>query len=354
MPAPTTIQGPALFIAQFIGPPPLFDTLPALAGFAAGLGFKALQLPIHDPRIVDAERLDGDGYVGGIAAMLEEEGLVASEVAAHRAGQLLAAHPAYDDVLDGLAPAAVRGDPPARQARAERHLRSAIALAARLGANRVATFSGGLAWPYAYPYPPPPTGLVELAFETLARRWRPLLDAADAAGVDLCFEPHPGQDVHDGATFARFLEAVGGHPRVKLLYDPSHLRLQHIDYLGFIDRWHERIAAFHVKDAEFVPSADRGVYGGYGDWLDRPGRFRSPGDGDIDFRGIFSRLSRYGYEGWATLEWECCLKNALDGAAQGARFIADHIIRVGERPFDAGMRAGAGTATLERMLGLKR
>ena len=351
---PATIQGPALFIAQFIGPPPLFDTLPAIAGFAAGLGFKALQLPVHDPRIVDAERLDEDGYAAGIAATLDAAGLVASEVAAHRAGQLLAVHPAYDEAMDALAPPAVRGDPAARQARAETDLRRAIALAARLGANKVATFSGGLAWPYFYPYPPPPAGLVELAFDTLAHRWRPMLDAADAAGVDICFEPHPGQDVHDGATFARFLDAVGHHPRAKILYDPSHLRLQHMDYLGFIDRWHGRIGAFHVKDAEFTMSADRGVYGGYGDWLDRPGRFRSPGDGDIDFRGVFSRLTRYGYDGWATLEWECCLKNAMDGAAEGARFIADHIIGVGDRPFDAGMRTFPETPALERMLGLKR
>lgn len=338
MSRPRTIKGPALFVAQFIGPPPLFETLPALADFAAGLGFKALQLPIHDPRIVDAERVDDRDYVHAIAATLGAAGLATSEVAAHRAGQLLAVHPAYDDVVDILAPAAVRGDPAARQARAEADLRRAIILAAQLGAHKVATFSGGLAWPYFYPFPPSPPGLVAQAFETLARRWRPLLEAADEAGVDLCFELHPGQDVHDGATFARFLDAVDGHPRARILYDPSHLRLQHMDYLGFIDRWHDRIGAFHVKDAEFTPSADRGVYGGYGDWLERPGRFRSPGDGDIDFKGIFSRLTQHGYDGWATLEWECCLKNAQDGAAQGARFISEHIIRVADRPFDAGMR----------------
>ena len=353
MPSPRTIRGPALFISQFIGPPPLFETLAAVAGFAAAIGFRALQLPVHDPGIVDVERVGDPEYAAGIAAALDAHGLQASEVAAHRAGQLLAVHPAYDDAVDALAPASVRGDRQARQARAERDLRGAIALASRLGANKVATFSGGLAWPFFYPYPPAPPGLVELAFATLAQRWRPVLDAADAVGVDLCFEPHPGQDVHDGATFARFLEAVDHHPRAKILYDPSHLRLQHIDYLGFIDRWHERIAAFHVKDAEFTPSPDRGVYGGYGDWLDRPGRFRSPGDGDIDFGGVFSRLTRYGYDGWATLEWECCLKNAMDGAAEGARFIADHIIRVGERPFDAGLRTAPKAAVLERMLGLR-
>lgn len=354
MPGPKTIRGPSLFAAQFIGPPPLFQTLPALARFAAATGFKALQIPVHDPRILDLARLDEAGYLDGIAALLAAEGLAISEIAAHRAGHLLAVHPAYDAAMDALAPAAVRGDPAARQARAEADLRSAIRVAARLGVGKVAVFSGALAWPYVYPYPPPPPGLFDLAFATLAERWRPLLALAEAEGVDLCFEPHPGEDVHDGATFARFLDGVDQHPRGRLLYDPSHLRLQHMDYLGFIDRWHARIGAFHVKDAEFVPSAARGVYGGYGDWLERPGRFRSPGDGDIDFGGIFSRLTAHGYDGWATLEWECCLKSPLQGAAEGARFIAGHIIDVAERPFDAAIRAPAPAALLQRTLGLRR
>jgi sugar phosphate isomerase/epimerase len=101
-------------------------------------------------------------------------------------------------------------------------------------------------------------------------------------------------------------------------------------------------------------SASRGVYGGYGDWSERPGRFRSVGDGAIDFRGIFDRLTQYGYDGWAVLEWECCLKHPLDGAAEGARFIADHIIRVSDRSFDAGMRGAQAPDAVERMLGLKR
>ena len=354
MPTPRTIRGPALFISQFIGPPPLFSTLDDVAAFAAGLGFKALQLPVHDPRFVDLERLDDHGYVDDIAGRLDRLGLVISEVAAPRAAQLIAVHPAYDEVLDTFAPAAVRGNPAARRARAEADLRRAITLAARLGVGKVTVFSGGLAWPYFYPYPPPLPGLIERAFDELARRWRPLLDAADKEGIDLCFELHPGQDLHDGATFERFLALVDQHPRAKLLYDPSHMLLQHMDYLGFIDRHHDRIAAFHVKDAEFVASPDRGVYGGYAGWLDRPGRFRSVGDGQIDFGGIFDRLTRYGFDGWAVLEWECCLKNAMDGAAEGARFIADHIIRVAERPFDAGMRPQGSADAVDRSLGLSR
>jgi sugar phosphate isomerase/epimerase len=349
---PRTIRGPGLLISQFIGDDAPFNTLDGMAGFAASLGYNALQVPVHDPRFIDLSRIGESGYITSIEATLARHGLVVSEISAHRAGQLVAVHPAYDVVMDSLAPADSRGDPVKRQARAAADVAAAIRLAGALGAARLAVFSGSLAWPYFYPYPPPPAGLVERAFDELARRWRPLLDAAEAAGVDLCFELHPGEDLHDGATFERFLSLTDHHPRAKILYDPSHMLLQHMDYLGFIDRYHQRIAAFHVKDAEFNSSAVSGVYGGYADWLDRPGRFRSPGDGQIDFKAIFSRLTRYGYDGFAVLEWECCLKNRLDGAAEGARFIAEHIIGVAEQPFDQALRVTPNVAQLDAMLGI--
>jgi sugar phosphate isomerase/epimerase len=351
---PKTIQGPGLFISQFIGPEPPFDTLRGLARWAADRGFKALQTPVADPRLSDLRDLSDAATIAAIESIMVETGLTISEVSAHRAGQLLAVHPAYDDIMDALAAPALRGDPPARRRAAEQDVRRAIARAAALGARRVVTFSGGFAWPFFYPYPPHPAGLIARAFEELASRWRPLLDEADRAGVDLCFELHPGQDLHDGATFERFLDGVDHHARAKILYDPSHMLLQHMDYLGFIDRYHPRIAAFHVKDAEFVSSPSRGVYGGYADWLDRPGRFRSLGDGQIDFGGIFDRLTRHGYDGWAVLEWECCLKNSMDGATEGARFIADHIIRVTDHSFDAAFGSKLPPATLDRLLGLER
>lgn len=349
---PRTIRGPALFLSQYLSDSPPLNDLAGLMRFAAASGFKAAQAPIHDARLIDIRRVDESGYIDAFVSVMAAHGLAISEIAAHRAGQLLAVHPAYDDVMDALATPDARGNPARRRSKAEEDLRAAIMLAARTGARKVACFSGALAWPFFYPYPPYPTGLIDRAFDELAARWRPLLDAADQADVDLCFELHPGQDLHDGATFERFLDRVDQHPRAKILYDPSHMLLQRMDYLGFIDRYHARIAAFHVKDAEFNSSARSGVYGGYQDWIDRPGRFRSVGDGQIDFRGVFDRLTRYGYDGWATLEWECCLKNPMDGAIEGARFIAEHIIRVADNAFDAKLRAEAPTAIIDRMLGL--
>jgi sugar phosphate isomerase/epimerase len=176
--------------------------------------------------------------------------------------------------------------------------------------------------------------LVETGFKELAKRWKPILDEYDRNGVDLCYELHPGEDLHDGLTFEAFLEATGNHTRANINYDPSHFVLQQLDYVQFIDFYHERIKAYHVKDAEFNPTGKAGVYGGYQGWVDRPGRFRSLGDGQVDFVAIFSKLAQYDYEGWAVLEWECCLKNPEDGAAEGAPFIEQHMIRKTAKVFD--------------------
>ena len=188
--------------------------------------------------------------------------------------------------------------------------------------------------------------------DELAKRWLPILNAFDEAGVDLCFEIHPGEDLHDGETFEMFLERVHKHPRCNMLYDPSHFVLQQLDYLQFIDFYHSRIKMFHVKDAEFHPTGKQGVYGGYQPWLKRAGRFRSPGDGQVDFGAIFSKLTQYDFPGWAILEWECCIKSSEQGAREGAPFIRRHIIEAATNSFDDFGRSEADGEKLRGILGL--
>jgi len=347
-----TIKGPAIFLAQFVGDKAPFDTLDNLGQWAASLGYKGIQVPT-DPKLFDLEKAAASkAYCDDIKGRLAEAGVEITELSTHIQGQLVAVHPAYDEMFDGFAPAELRGKPQARQEWAVNQLKCAAKASQHLGLKSHASFSGALAWPFVYPWPQRPAGLVEMAFAELGKRWTPILDTFEENGVDLCYELHPGEDLHDGITFERFLEATGNHSRANILYDPSHFVLQAMDYLDFIDIYHERIRAFHVKDAEFNPTGRSGVYGGYQGWVDRPGRFRSLGDGHVDFGAVFSKLTQYDFEGWAVLEWECALKHPEDGAREGAGFIENHIIRVTERAFDDFAKSGADDAANRRLLGL--
>src|SRR5204862_4810902 len=131
-----------------------------------------------------------------------------------------------------------------------------------------------------------------------------------------------------------FLEHTGDHSAACINYDPSHFLLQQLDYLEFIRLYGARISGFHVKDAEFRPNGRTGVYGGYQPWAKRAGRFRSPGDGQVDFKRVFTLLTEAGFDGWAVLEWECCVKSPEQGAAEGAPFIARHLIETSPVAFD--------------------
>jgi sugar phosphate isomerase/epimerase len=348
-----TIKGPGIFLAQFAGDEAPYNTLEGMAVWAAKLGFKGIQIPTWDRRLFDLQKAaETEGYCDEILGIAGRAGIAITELSTHLQGQLVASHSAYDPLLAGFAPPELAADPKARQQWAVQQLLWAAKASQKLGLKAHATFSGALAWPFFYPFPQRPAGLIDEAFKELGARWMPILQAFDEQDVDLCFELHPAEDLHDGVTFDRFLSVVGDHPRANILFDPSHMVLQQMDYLGFIDLYHERIRAFHVKDAEFRPSALSGVYGGYQDWIDRPGRFRSLGDGQVDFGQIFSKLAQNDYPGWAVLEWECCIKHPEAGAAEGAPFIRKHIIRVTDRAFDDFAGAGVDDDANRKVLGL--
>lgn len=347
------MKGPAIFLAQFAGDEAPFNSLDSITKWAAGLGYKGVQIPTSDGRLFDLEKAaESQTYVDEVKGICAANGVEVTELSTHLQGQLVASHPAYDRLFDGFAPTQVRGNVEARTAWATEQMKLAAKASQRFGCTSHASFSGALMWHLMYPWPQRPDGLVEAGFAELGRRWKPILDVFDENGVDICYELHPGEDLHDGVTFERFLEAVGDHPRANILYDPSHFVLQQLDYLAFIDIYHERIKAFHVKDAEFRPSGRAGVYGSYSSWVDRPGRFRSLGDGQIDFGAIFSKMAQYGYDGWAVLEWECALKHPEQGAAEGAPFIARHMITRAEKAFDDFASAGVDSDMIKQVLGL--
>ena len=348
-----TIKGPAIFLAQFMGDEAPFNTLDSITTWAASLGYKGVQIPSWDGRCIDLQKAaESKTYCDELKGMLAAKGLQITELSSHLQGQLVAVNPAYDLGFDSFAPDSVKGNPKARTEWAIQQLKYAAQASKNLGLTAHATFSGSLMWHTVYPWPQRPAGLVEQGFKELGRRWLPILNAFDEAGVDLCYEIHPGEDLHDGITFEMFLDEVKGHKRANLLDDPSHFVLQALDYKQYIDFYHERIKMFHVKDAEFNPTGKQGVYGGFQSWINRAGRFRSLGDGQVDFKSIFSKLTQYGYDGWAVLEWECCIKDPVQGATEGAPFIASHIIKATEKVFDDFAGTGADEEFNKKILGL--
>ena len=348
-----TMKGPAIFLAQFAGDAAPFNTLKGMAGWAAGLGYKGVQIPTWDARLFDLKKAaSSKTYCDEIKGMLKEHGLSITELSTHLQGHLVAVNPIYDTLVDGFAPKEVHGNPKARQKWAVDQVKLAAKACRNLGLKTQVSFTGAFVWPFLYPFPQRPAGLVETAFDELAKRWKPIFDYCSDQGVRIGFELHPGEDTFDGATFEMLLDRVKGHKACGINYDPSHFVLQQLDYLDFIDIYHDRIYAFHVKDAEFNPSGKQGVYSGFQSWLNRAGRFRSLGDGQVDFSSIFSKLAQYDYDSWAVLEWECCIKSPEQGAAEGAPFIQNHIINVTAKAFDDFAGSGVDQKANRKMLGI--
>ena len=314
---------------------------------------QGVQVPTWESRLFDLDKAASSrDYCDEIKGQAKDNGVEVTELSMHLQGQLVAVHPAYGVAFDGFADPSVRGNPQARQQWAVDQVKKAISASANLGIKNHVTFSGALAWPYIYPCPQRPEGLIDTAFDELAKRWRPLLDHAESNDVNLCYEIHPGEDLHDGVTFEMFLERVNNRKRCNMLYDPSHYVLQCLDYLDNIDIYKGRIKMFHVKDAEFNPTGRQGVYSGYQSWADRAGRFRSLGDGQVDFGAISSKMAANDFDGWAVVEWECCIKHPEDGAREGALFVCDHIINVTETAFDDFANSSTDHAANRKMLGI--
>lgn len=348
-----TIKGPAIFLAQFMGDAFPFNSLDSICKYMSELGYKGIQIPTWDARCIDLQKAaESKTYCDELLAKVRSYGLEITELSTHLQGQLVAVHPAYSVMFDGFAPENVRKNPKSRTQWAVQQLLWAAKASNNLGLLTHTTFSGSLLWHTVYPWPQRPAGLVDTGFKELASRWMPILNCFDENGIDLCYEIHPGEDLHDGITFERFLEATANHKRVKMLYDPSHLVLQQLDYLAFIDHYHAFIKMFHVKDAEFNTNGKSGIYGGYQDWKNRPGRFRSLGDGQVDFKAIFSKLAQYNYDGWAVVEWECCIKHPEQGAAEGVSFVKNNIIRVTDKSFDDFAATGNNETLNREILGL--
>jgi sugar phosphate isomerase/epimerase len=182
------MKGPAIFLAQFAGDTAPFNSLSAMAGWAADKGYVGIQLPSWDARLIDLKKAaESRSYCDELKGICAERGVQITELSTHLQGQLVAVHPAYSDLFDGFADPSVRGNPQARTQWAVEQMMQAARASRNLGLDAHATFSGALLWHTVYPWPQRPAGLLETGFAELARRWMPILDAFDEAGVNVCF-----------------------------------------------------------------------------------------------------------------------------------------------------------------------
>ncbi len=346
-----TMKGPAIFLAQFLDEQPPFNDIMSISKWVKSLGYKGVQIPTWDARAIDLDKAaTSQNYCDEYRGKLKEIGLEIVELASYLQGQAMGMPPVYENLFQAFYPKNLNDKERVKWATEE--LKKTVLASQNMGTKHISVLSGGLAWQFFYPWPQRSEGLIDEAFDEMARRWLPVLDFADEHGITFGYELHPGSDLFDGATYQRFLEKVNFHPAACLTYDASHFLLQQLDYVEFIKIFHKRIKAFHVKDAEFRPNGMTGVYGGFNDWKDRAGRFRSVGDGQVDFKRIFSALTEYGFDGWAILEWECCIKSPVQGAKEGAIFIQNQIIEATDKAFDDFAKSGIDKQLNRKVLGL--
>ncbi len=315
-------------------------------------GYAGVQVPTWASQLIDLKKAsESKDYCDEFAGVARQNGVEVTELSTHLQGQLVAVHPAYDEAFDGFAVPEVRGNPKARQAWAVEQVKMAIRASRNLGIGAHATFSGALAWPFVYPWPQRPAGLVETAFEELARRWTPILDHADEHGVDICYEIHPGEDLHDGVTFEMFLE------QVKITRGPTCFMTRRImscsasiiSTISTSTRTASRCSTSRMRSS--IRPGDRASMAA----IRAGSTVQAASARSVTGRWISARSSKMAandFDGWAVVEWECALKHPEDGAREGAEFVKAHIIRVTDKAFDDFAAGGTDDTANRRMLGL--
>ena len=90
-----TLQGHGLFLAQFVGDATPFNSLPAIAAWAASLGYRGAQIPTWENRLFNlALAAESQIYGDEVAGQQAQHGLVVTELSTQLQGQLVAVHPA--------------------------------------------------------------------------------------------------------------------------------------------------------------------------------------------------------------------------------------------------------------------
>ena len=341
MPRPVT-----LFTGQWADLP-----LATLAPLAKKMGYDGLELACWGDHFDVDAATNSKKYIHQKWELLKDHGLSCHAISSHLVGQAVC--DPIDERHKAILPPDVwgDGDPEGVRKRAARKLALAARAArvffdARPGAAArkeaspavVNGFTGSSIWHSIYAFPPTSQAYWDAGYADFAKRFGPILEAFDKAGVNFALEVHPTEIAFDIATARRALAAVKNHPRFGFNYDPSHLAYQGVDYVKFIREFGDRIFHAHMKDVWWGHgNGDVGVFGGHTTFGDARRRwdFRSVGRGDVKFEDIIVALNDVGYRGPLSVEWEDIRMDRVHGATESAAYVRRLDFPAGAIAFDA-------------------
>lgn len=309
-----------------------------LAEKAAAWGYDGLELACWGDHFDVRRATSEPDYCVERRELLNSYGLDVYAVSSHLVGQAVCDR--IDERHRSILPEHVWGDGDGEgvRRRAAKEMELTARAAANLGVPVVNGFTGSSIWPLLYSFPPVPEAWVEEGFADFARRWNPILDVFDEVGVRFALEVHPTEIAFDHVTAERALDALEHRDAFGFNYDPSHLAYQGVDCVDFIHRFGDRIYHAHMKDVWW---ADRpgpsGVFGGHLPFghRDRNWDFRSLGRGHVPFEEVVRALTRAGYEGPMSVEWEDSGMDREHGAEEACAFVRALDFPTSDTAFDA-------------------
>jgi len=310
-------------------------TLEDLAKKAQGWGYDGLELACWGDHL-DVEKAANDKtYCQGRHDLLAKYGLKVWSISNHLAGQLVC--DLNDERSDAFAPKHLVGKPEEKRKWAIDQMKLTARTAANLGVKVVNGFTGSSIWHLLYSFPPVSAKQVDDGFKRFADLWNPILDVFKEAGVKFGLEVHPSEIAYDIVTAERALKALKRRPEFGFNFDPSHLHWQFVDPVLFVYEFMDRIYHVHMKDAAVQIDGRTGILSSHLPFGDarRGWDFRSLGRGGVKFEEILRALTKIGYQGPLSVEWEDSGMDREHGAAESCRFVKQMDFKPSSIAFDA-------------------
>jgi sugar phosphate isomerase/epimerase len=311
--------------------------LEVLVKKAKGFGYDGLELACWGDHFEVDKALEDDGYVRRKRELLEANGLQCLAISNHLVGQCVCDN--IDDRHKGILPARIwgDGDPEGVRQRAADEMKNTARAAAAFGVKQVNGFTGSSIWHMVYSFPPNNWDTIEAGYKDFADRWNPIMDVFDEVGVKFGLEVHPTEIAYDIPTTEKTLEAIGRRPAFGINFDPSHFHHQFVDSVLFIETFADRIYHMHVKESRRNLNGRTSILGSHLNFGDprRGWDFVSPGHGGIEWGPIFRTLTRIGYTGPLSVEWEDSGMDREFGAAEACALVKKNDFPPSQVAFDA-------------------